>query len=157
MNGLLKGLEQCSDTILPDVYVCKNLEAMCRFACKQQSSKELWGIQHVIQSCWIQDLQIDSQIPEYKYIPISQNYGLKLFGHIQHGVANKLGSLRSDERILIAIGPEGGWAQQEVDLLVNKFSFEAISLGDRVLSTHTATLVLCGLVSQFIRGNWLGQ
>lgn len=47
----------------------------------------------------------------------------------------------SAERLLLAIGPEGGWTDDEVELLELR-GFERISLGPRILKTETATVGL---------------
>ena len=44
-------------------------------------------------------------------------------------------------RLLIAIGPEGGWTGEEVELLKSK-GFRCRSLGGRILRTDTATIAL---------------
>lgn len=44
-------------------------------------------------------------------------------------------------RLLIAIGPEGGWTDEEVELLKSK-GFQSRSLGGRILRTDTATIAL---------------
>ena len=44
-------------------------------------------------------------------------------------------------RLLLAIGPEGGWTDDEVELLETK-GFERYSLGPRILRTDTATIAL---------------
>lgn len=44
-------------------------------------------------------------------------------------------------RLLIAIGPEGGWTGEEVELLKSK-GFQCRSLGGRILRTDTATIAL---------------
>ena len=44
-------------------------------------------------------------------------------------------------RLLIAIGPEGGWTDEEVELLKSK-GFQCRSLGGRILRTDTATIAL---------------
>lgn len=44
-------------------------------------------------------------------------------------------------RLLIAIGPEGGWTEEEVELLKSK-GFQCRSLGGRILRTDTATVAL---------------
>jgi RsmE family RNA methyltransferase len=47
----------------------------------------------------------------------------------------------SQGRLLIAIGPEGGWTDEEVELLKSK-GFQCRSLGGRILRTDTATIAL---------------
>lgn len=46
-----------------------------------------------------------------------------------------------DGRTLLAIGPEGGWVDYEIEKFVEQ-SFEPISLGRRVLRTDTAVVAL---------------
>ena len=45
------------------------------------------------------------------------------------------------DRLLLAIGPEGGWTDDEVSLLETK-GFTRYSLGPRILRTDTATIAL---------------
>lgn len=45
------------------------------------------------------------------------------------------------ERIVLAVGPEGGWTAQEVALLEEK-GFRTLSLGRRILRTDTALIAL---------------
>ena len=46
-----------------------------------------------------------------------------------------------DERVLLAIGPEGGWTDEEVELM-EAHGFRRYSLGPRILRTDTATVAL---------------
>ncbi len=52
----------------------------------------------------------------------------------------------SSERLLLAVGPEGGWTDEEVTLLEEK-GFRRYSLGSRILRTDTA---LIALLSRFL-------
>jgi RsmE family RNA methyltransferase len=49
-------------------------------------------------------------------------------------------------RVLLAVGPEGGWNPFELDLLAGR-GFEAISLGPRILRTDTACIALLALLN----------
>jgi RsmE family RNA methyltransferase len=44
-------------------------------------------------------------------------------------------------RLLLAIGPEGGWTDEEVELM-ESCGFSRYSLGGRILRTDTATVAL---------------
>lgn len=50
-------------------------------------------------------------------------------------------------RVLLAIGPEGGWNAFELELLTHH-GFDAISLGPRVLRTDTACIALLAVLHQ---------
>ena len=54
----------------------------------------------------------------------------------------------SDERMLLAIGPEGGWNGFELDLL-RAHGFEAASMGPRTLRTDTACIALLANAHSF--------
>jgi len=53
-------------------------------------------------------------------------------------------------RLLLAVGPEGGWTEFELDLL-KAHGFDSISLGRRVLRSDTACIAVLGLVHAVLR------
>jgi RsmE family RNA methyltransferase len=53
-------------------------------------------------------------------------------------------------RVLLAIGPEGGWNAFELELLA-RHGFEMVGLGPRTLRTDTACVVLLGLLNEALR------
>ena len=57
----------------------------------------------------------------------------------------RLAAVPADGRVLLAVGPEGGWTPYELELL-GTHGFEAVSWGPRALRTDTACVVLLGLV-----------
>ena len=56
-------------------------------------------------------------------------------------VGEKSWSWRTDVKPLLAIGPEGGWTDEEVAKLIDN-GFRGYSLGSRILRTDTATIAL---------------
>ncbi len=59
-------------------------------------------------------------------------------------------AVRPAERILLAIGPEGGWNTFEIALLV-AHRFQPVSMGSRALRTDTACVALLALVHEALR------
>ncbi len=57
-----------------------------------------------------------------------------------------------NKRILLAVGPEGGWSNYEVDLLVSH-GFECVSLGWRTLRTDVACVALISAVNAVMDTN----
>jgi 16S rRNA (uracil1498-N3)-methyltransferase len=53
-------------------------------------------------------------------------------------------------RVLLAVGPEGGWVEFERDLLVRR-GFQPVELGPRPLRSDTATIALMTLVHDALR------
>ena len=49
------------------------------------------------------------------------------------------------ERIVAVVGPEGGWASEEVDLL-NRSGFRSVHMGPRILRLETAAVALLSMV-----------
>ena len=54
--------------------------------------------------------------------------------------------LKSDREVLLAIGPEGGWSDYEVDLLA-QYGFECVMHGWRVLRTDVACIAAIAAVN----------
>ena len=52
-----------------------------------------------------------------------------------------------DQRVLLAIGPEGGWNEFELDLLT-RHGFRIVSMGPRILRTDTACIALLALLHE---------
>ena len=72
-------------------------------------------------------------------------YAARLVAHPGAASSLSLGGLPKDARVLLAVGPEGGWTSFELELLA-KHGFSAVSWGPRALRTDTACVVLLGLV-----------
>ncbi|MEO5822199.1 MAG: RsmE family RNA methyltransferase [Vicinamibacteraceae bacterium] len=53
-------------------------------------------------------------------------------------------------RVLLAIGPEGGWNDFELNLMTGR-GFEVVSLGPRILRTDTACVALLALLHEALR------
>ena len=51
--------------------------------------------------------------------------------------------IKKDEKVLVIIGPEGGFSQKEFDYFRSK-SLPLISLGDLILKAETAAIVTLG-------------
>ncbi len=66
----------------------------------------------------------------------------------------RLGELLASEtcpgRVLLAIGPEGGWVPFELDLLV-KHGFRLIGMGRRILRTDTAAISMIATINEYIQ------
>ena len=74
-------------------------------------------------------------------------YAARIVAHPGEGTfpSERLAALPKDARILLAVGPEGGWTPFELELLA-KHGFSPVSWGPRALRTDTACAVLLGLV-----------
>lgn len=78
-------------------------------------------------------------------------YAARLVSHPGAGAFPSLSALPKDSRILLAVGPEGGWTPFELELLA-AHGFETVSWGPRALRTDTACAVLLGLVHAALAG-----
>ena len=68
----------------------------------------------------------------------------KWFGHAQGSAAN---TDRSDQPLYVAVGPEGGLADEEIGA-ARQQGWRAVSLGPRILRIETACLALATLAAQ---------
>jgi 16S rRNA (uracil1498-N3)-methyltransferase len=57
----------------------------------------------------------------------------------------------TDKPIILAIGPEGGWTEGEIQLSI-EYDFQLVSLGARILRTITAPIVALSIVSAAMEG-----
>ena len=74
-------------------------------------------------------------------------YAAKLAAHPGAGAfpAETLAALPREGRVLLAVGPEGGWTEFELELMASH-GFDTMSWRPRTLRTDTACAVLLGLV-----------
>ena len=73
---------------------------------------------------------------KHRYICVARGN----YPHLQQVIKN------CADEITIAIGPEGGWTNSEVDLAITS-GFEPVSLGRRILRAVTAPIVALSLIS----------
>lgn len=80
-----------------------------------------------------------------------------LFGEARRAVADPVyersvldAVKRRQERVVIAIGPEGGWSAYERDML-ERHGFVGVGLGARTLRSDTAIIALLALVHEALR------
>jgi len=111
---LIEGLQQARDTRVPEVSVHRRLRVLV-----EDALDELAGP------------------------------GLRLVADpsAQTTLARSIGSrsgLNPDTRLLLAVGPEGGWNEFELRLL-EEHGFDRVGLGPRTLRTDTACLALLAL------------
>ena len=67
-----------------------------------------------------------------------------------YGADGHLPEPKQGERLLLAIGPEGGWTDDEVASLEEK-GFARFSLGNRILRTDTAAIALLAVLGAGLR------
>lgn len=78
---------------------------------------------------------------------IAEKYYQMLVAH-PTSKENLSNTFRSGKRyVLLAIGPEGGWSEYEIERMVKK-GFTGFGLGPRILKVETAAIALHAMVSQ---------
>jgi 16S rRNA (uracil1498-N3)-methyltransferase len=80
-----------------------------------------------------------------RFPTVSHKYICEARGKHPH-LLNCLQSTPITEPIILAIGPEGGWTDGELDRAL-KSGFQPVSLGQRILRTITAPIVALSIVS----------
>ncbi|WP_092492517.1 MULTISPECIES: 16S rRNA (uracil(1498)-N(3))-methyltransferase [Virgibacillus] len=100
--------------------------------------------------------QINDVTTIEKLIEESSNYDKKLFAYEEEAKTSEFQSfgtiiseMDSGNRVLVCIGPEGGFSEKEADQL-KQHGFTSVRLGPRILRTETASLyVLASISYQF--------
>ena len=133
---LLRGLEQVGDTSVPGVWLCRDLErTLDSFA---GGGGKAPGLQIQERRCAGGQLAPPSRL-------LVGHPGGASGGQLEEA----LEGLEAEERILLAIGPEGGWAPHEVEAL-SPPRFHQVSLGNRPLTTETACIALPSVIKTLI-------
>ncbi|WP_417916360.1 16S rRNA (uracil(1498)-N(3))-methyltransferase [Candidatus Electronema sp. JC] len=95
---------------------------------------------------------VDTRLPEVRVHPLFSTFvqdtlpelnGCRLLAH--PGVSANLPEVfpKNGERVLLAVGPEGGWNEHELRCLSGQ-GFTAFNMGGRILHVDTAVAVLLG-------------
>lgn len=102
---------------------------------------------------------VDTRVPEIsiyeRFKPFVEDVlpdRIKGYTHLLIAHPGSAASLKSvmverPERILLAVGPEGGWIDYEVDRFA-ECGFKSFSMGERILKVDTAVVALHGRLSE---------
>jgi 16S rRNA (uracil1498-N3)-methyltransferase len=102
-------------------------------ACKQSGRNQL--------------LEIDPSCRAADFFSATRN-GTQLLAHPE-SQARSMSSLAEDDSFTVAIGPEGGWTDQEVEI-AKREGFQTLNLGERIYRVETAAVAIAAtLVSTF--------
>lgn len=117
--GLLEGLAQARDTLLPEVRLARAFKP------------------------WLED-----EVP-------AAGYAIRLVAHPSDdssaAARHALETAPTDARVLLAVGPEGGWTDYELSRF-DEAGFLRISLGNRILRTDTALVALHSRIAFLLGG-----
>ena len=135
---LLRGLEMAGDTRLPPVLLSRRLPPVADFA---RGLRTLEEARLSPTPDWAQWL-VEGELPPRPTVTLVAHPGAG-----QPGVGPALRAAGVDvldgTRVLLAIGPEGGWTEHELALLMSGSGKVAmVGLGSRILDTTTATVAL---------------
>ena len=100
-----------------------------------------------------QPMSIEPVMPFEDVLKLAAPYDLKLvfWEKAATFLISSLGGEEPPARILVMIGPEGGFGMSEIEA-AQKHGFRAISMGPRILRAETAALTACSLV-QYVFGD----
>ena len=85
---------------------------------------------------WVRD-ELDATFPTAN----------RVVAHPYESAAVSPATAVAEDRLLLAVGPEGGWTDDEVELLETR-GFRRLSLGARILRTDTALIALLARLGQ---------
>jgi 16S rRNA (uracil1498-N3)-methyltransferase len=90
-------------------------------------------------------MKIDELTNWADVVGIGDGAGTRILAH-PHGTASVAKLAKLGQSIFVAIGPEGGFTDEEVALGIRS-GWQAVNLGSRILRIETAAVVLASLVS----------
>ena len=88
-------------------------------------------------------MEIHSVTPANEFFANAED-GTKLIAHPSNDAAT-LGSVTKGESFVAAVGPEGGWTDEEVDL-ARRHDFRPIGLGSRTYRIETAAVAISAVL-----------
>lgn len=146
-KGLVEGLSQgASDCLVPDVIVRRNLKKFIQSAEFDEMFDD--GCQKVVAHPPSASLPLQPvRIATLPKLLVTNDEELPSQSQPQSQPQQQP---QPQARIVVAVGPEGGWEDDEVQLLVSK-GFQLCSLGPRILRTDMAVPVLLGLAHDWVR------
>jgi RsmE family RNA methyltransferase len=116
---LIEGLQQAADTLLPEVRIVKELKP------------------------FLED-ELDGIFPDVGKRILADPSGARNLFQTLGKTAENLPD--AGKRILLAVGPEGGWTPYELEQF-KAHSFEIVGMGPRILRTETACVALLSLLT----------
>lgn len=92
------------------------------------------------------DLPIVHEVQKFAKLleQVSESFEEKYIAYCEEDDNNFIKELKINNKILVLIGPEGGFTREEV-ILAKQFGFKAVSLGSSRLRTETAGLFACSV------------
>lgn len=130
--ALLDGLAQAGDTRLPTVLRAKNLKRWC-----EDELDGLFPPQHVARVAAHPQRAGQPPQPHLRDVPEPRGGGGDGAG--------------APSRLLVAVGPEGGWDEPDELALLQHHGFTLVTLGERVLRSDIAVVSLLALAHDAVR------
>jgi RsmE family RNA methyltransferase len=128
---LIEGLQQARDTLLPEVTIVKQLKPFLEGEC-------------------FPDIEPEQSESAFRYSQEKRPHGVakKLIAD-PSGTQTIFQTLESSCpcRVLMAVGPEGGWTPYELELFEQN-GYETVGMGKRILRTDTACIGLISLLAE---------
>ena len=95
---------------------------------------------------YLSKINPNTSFTNYKYICESRGNYPHLLHCLQTQNLTKKTSINNTPSLIIAIGPEGGWTETEINQAI-KAGFQPVSLGKRIFRAVTAPIVALSLVA----------
>ena len=131
---LLRGLEQAGDYRIPQVGVAKRLPPIVDRVSGVLDKEDTNGFSWLLEGDSAWNLGADVLLLAHP-------------GQAATSVAEALDDVKPNQRVLLAIGPEGGWTDYELELL-EKAGFRKVGLGSRTFTTDVACISLVSAVRE---------
>lgn len=144
-------------------YVNVKLER-CNIQLKSKDDYKLSRLQTIVKEASEQSergklLELDGYLTFKEFLNYAKVYDYKFVAYENEGRTNSHNineyvSMFSKKNVLFLVGPEGGFSQNEINVLEDN-GFICIGLGKRILRTETAPLMIMSIVSGYV--DYMGE
>uniref|UniRef100_A0A7S1SV40 16S rRNA (uracil(1498)-N(3))-methyltransferase n=1 Tax=Tetraselmis chuii TaxID=63592 RepID=A0A7S1SV40_9CHLO len=170
LEEMVSGLEQAGDTVPPTVVSCRRLKKLLAWLQDEVDPRDealkpgtadgdgIFVPKELVRGCLPASLGSGDRGKPLAVLRNEQQ--LRLVAHpgesavsIREAVGAHMESNEGDHdscSVLLAVGPEGGWTDPEVELL-RSTGFVHVSLGSRPLTTSTAAVALISIVGDTLQ------
>jgi len=143
---LQKGTELGADSFIPLI----TERSIVKIDNKEKKKVDRWNTIVKEASEQSKRLDIPSVLGPHTIKELSKlEYDYKILcsvNEVSKSIKTVLSNINISDRILIVVGPEGGFTKKEEEELINN-GFISVSLGNRVLRTETASLFVLSIIN----------
>lgn len=101
---------------------------------------------------YIPEIKLPAKLEELQDDEEDNTVNIVLYKNAKDNFSKIVGKIKKSEIVKIYVGPEGDFTEKELNFLSKKKNVYFITLGDRILRSETASILVTGMVDQIRQG-----